>query len=95
MFFLRLYVRTSASPRQQRSDWGLRVTQNANFSLITRTKQLLLVTLCDTTAGIGASFWTTERQYRTRANKWRSRSVAAPLTNHAKSHILCNFYVVI
>ena len=32
---------------------SLRVTQNAYFSLVTHTKQLLLVTLCDTTAGIG------------------------------------------
>ena len=47
-----------ASPRQQRSDWGLRVTQNAYFSLMTHTKQLLLVTFCYTTAGIGASFRT-------------------------------------
>ena len=34
------------------------MTQNAYFSLITHTKQLLLVTFCDTTAGIGASFRT-------------------------------------
>ena len=31
---------------------GLRVTQNAYFSLLTHTKQLLLVTFCDMTAGI-------------------------------------------
>ena len=37
---------------------SLRVTQNANFSLITHTKKLLLVTFSDTTAGIGASFRT-------------------------------------
>ena len=49
-------IRTSALPRQQRSDWGLRLTQNAYFSLIAYTKQILLVTFCDTTAGIGASF---------------------------------------
>ena len=36
----------------------MRVTQNAYFSLITHTKQLLLVTFCDTTPGIGASVWT-------------------------------------
>ena len=34
------------------------MTQNAYFSLITHTKQLLLVTFSDTTAGIGPSFWT-------------------------------------
>ena len=28
------------------------------FSLMTHTKQLLLVTFCYTTAGIGANFWT-------------------------------------
>ena len=55
---LKLNVRTSASPRRQRSDWGLRVTQYAFFSLITHTKQLLLVTFCDPTAGTGVSFWT-------------------------------------
>ena len=43
-------------PWRQWSDWGLRVTQNAYFSLITHTKQLLLVKFSDTTAGIGASF---------------------------------------
>ena len=32
---------------------SLRVTQTTQFSLLTHTKQLLLVTLCDTTAGIG------------------------------------------
>ena len=55
---LKLNIRTLASPRRQRSDWGLRVTLNAYFSLITHTKQLLLVTFCYTTAGIGASFKT-------------------------------------
>ena len=39
-----------ASPQQQWSYWGLRVTQDAYFSLLTHTKQLLLVTYCDTTA---------------------------------------------
>ena len=32
---------------------GQRVIKNAYFSLLTQTKQLLLVTLCDTIAGIG------------------------------------------
>ena len=36
----------------------LRVTQNAFFSLLTHTKQLLLVTFCYKTSGIGASFRT-------------------------------------
>ena len=40
----------------------MRVTQNAYFSLITHTKQLLLVTVSDTSAGIGASFRTDTRQ---------------------------------
>ena len=55
---LKLIIRTSASPRQQRSHWGLRVTQDAYFSLLTHTKQLLLVTFCDMLAGIEVSFWT-------------------------------------
>ena len=49
---LKSSIRTSASPRRQRSHLGLRVTQNAYFSLLTHTKQLLLVTFCDPTAGI-------------------------------------------
>ena len=52
---LKSSIRTSALPRQQKSYWGLRVTQDAYFSLLTHTKQLLLVTLCDTTAGIQKS----------------------------------------
>ena len=55
---LKSSIPTSASPWQQQSDWGLRVTQNAYFSLMTHTKGLLLVTICETTAGIGASFQT-------------------------------------
>ena len=38
----------------------MRVTQNAYFSLMTCAKQILLVTFCDTTAGIEASFQTHE-----------------------------------
>ena len=34
---------------------GLVVTKNVYFSLLTHTKQLLLVTLCHTPAGIGNS----------------------------------------
>ena len=33
------------------------MTKDAHFSLLTRTKQLLLVTFCDTLAGIEVSFW--------------------------------------
>ena len=55
---LKLIIRTSASPQQQRSHWGLRVTQDVHFSLLTDSKQLLLLTFCDTTAGIEASSWT-------------------------------------
>ena len=55
---LKLNIRTSASPWRQRSDWGLSVTLNAYFSLMTHTKQLLLVTFCYTTAGIGDNFRT-------------------------------------
>ena len=47
---LKLNIRTLASPQPQRSDWGLRVTQDAYFSLTTHTKQLLLVTFSDMTA---------------------------------------------
>ena len=37
--------------------WGVRVTQDAHFSLLIHTKQLLLVTFCDTLARIEVSFW--------------------------------------
>ena len=43
---------------------GLKLTKNAYFSLMTHTEQLLLVTYCDTTTGIGASFWTHGRTHR-------------------------------
>ena len=36
-----------------------------------------------------------ETTYRNRANKGRSRLVAAPLRIHAKKHFLCVFYVII
>ena len=49
---------TFALSQRQRSDWGLRVTKNAYFSLIIHTKHLLLVTFCDLTAGTGVSFRT-------------------------------------
>ena len=52
----KLSIRTSASPRQQQSHWGLRVTRDAYFSLLTHNKQLLSVTFCDTLEGIEVSF---------------------------------------
>ena len=55
---LKSSIRTLASPRRQGSDLGLRVTQNAYFSLMAHTKHLLLVTICCTTAGIEVSFRT-------------------------------------
>ena len=58
---LKLIIRTSASPRQQRSNWGVRVIQNAYFSLLSHTKQLFLVTFCDKTAENLASFRTHKR----------------------------------
>ena len=54
---LKSSIRTLASPWQQRSHWGLRLTQDAYFSLLTRIKQLLLVAFCDTLAGIEVNFW--------------------------------------
>ena len=59
---LKSSIRTSASPQRQQSHWGLRVTQDAYFSLLTHTKQLLLVIFCHTAAGIGDSFWTHGRR---------------------------------
>ena len=53
---------TPASPRRQWSYWGLRVTQDAYFSLLTHTKQLLLVTFCGKTAGGGVRFRTHGRR---------------------------------
>ena len=47
-----------ALPWRQRSQWGLRATQDEYFLLMTHTKQLLLLTFCHTTAGIGADFRT-------------------------------------
>ena len=41
---LKLSIRIFASPWQQRFHWGLRVTQDAYFSLMTHTKLHLLVT---------------------------------------------------
>ena len=55
---LKLSICTLDLPQLQRSDWGLRVTQNAYFSLMTHTKQLFLVTFSCITAGIKVSFRT-------------------------------------
>ena len=55
---LKSTIRTLALPQQQRSDWGLRVTQNEYFSLKAHAKQLLLVTFCGKTTGSGVRFWT-------------------------------------
>ena len=40
---------------------SLAVTSNADFLLMIHIKQLLLVTFCETTAAIGASFQTDAR----------------------------------
>ena len=59
---LKSSIRTSASPRWQGSDLGLKVTQNAYFSLMAHTKHLLLVTISCATAEIEVSFWTDARR---------------------------------
>ena len=73
---------TSTSPQQQWSDCGLRplrVTKNVYFSLMTHTKQLLLVTFYDTIARIGVFFRThgtgtgTGRNHR-RMDRWTWKS---------------------
>ena len=53
---LKSSIHTSASPWWQQSHWGLRVTQDADFSLLTHNKHFLLVTFCDTLEGIEVSF---------------------------------------
>ena len=53
---------------------GLRVTLNAYYSLMTHTKQLLLVTFCDATAGIQASFRTHGRTEDGRTDRRGSRN---------------------
>ena len=62
---LKLSICTLAWPWRQRSHWGLRVTQDAYYSLLTHTKQLVLVTFCDTLAGIEVRFGRTEPDGRT------------------------------
>ena len=59
---LKSSICTLALPQRQWFDWGLRVTQNVYFSLMTHTNQLLLVTFCYTTAGIGVIFGHTQGQ---------------------------------
>ena len=49
-------INTSDSPYLM-DPIGLRMTNNASFSLLTHTKQLLLVTFCYTTTGIGSVTW--------------------------------------
>ena len=47
------------------------MTKDAYFSLLTRTKQLLLVTFCDLLAGIEVSFWADGTGWPDgRANGW-------------------------
>ena len=60
---LKSSIRTLALPWRQQSEWGLRVTQNAYFSLKTHTKQLLFLTLCDTVQELDLVF----RHMETRA----------------------------
>ena len=57
---LKLNILTLAVPWRQLSHWGLRVTQDAYFSLLIHNKQLLLVKLCDTLAGVEVRFGRTE-----------------------------------
>ena len=58
---LKSSIRTSASLWWQR---GLRVTQDACFSLLIHTKQLLLMAFCHTSAGIEVNFRTHGRTER-------------------------------
>ena len=60
-------------PQGQRSDWGLRVTQDAYFSLLTHNKQLLLVTFCDTLAGIEVRFGRMEPDGRNHGTGWTDK----------------------
>ena len=57
---------------------GHMMTQNADFSLITHTKQLLLVTFCDTTAEIGASFRTQGQTDGRRIDKRKTNRHGSP-----------------
>ena len=94
---LKSSIRTSASPRQQRSHWGLRVTQDVYFSLLTHTKQLLLVTFCHTTAGNGASFRTHRRNdgQNDGRTEWRTdgQTVLRKITKIVPGVIICVIFV--
>ena len=84
---LKLSIRTSASHQQQRSEWGLRVTQNEYFSLIAgHTMQLLLVPFCDTSAGIGATSFRTDAQTdgrRKDRQTWKSKYLSRYFKSNA------------
>ena len=58
---LKLSIRNSDLPRWQQSHWGLRVTQDVHFWLLTHSKQLLLLRFCDTAAETEVSVRTHER----------------------------------
>ena len=77
---------TSALPRQEQSNWCVRLTQDAYFSLWTHTKQLLLVTYCDTTAETEVSVQKHGRNGRTERRtdgrgSWNSYLDLAKLTS--------------
>ena len=69
---LKLIVRTSASPRQQQSHWGLTMTQDAYFSFLTHTKQLLLMIFCDSTAEMKVVLGHTNGRWTDRHVSWNS-----------------------
>ena len=59
-----MYIRTSASPHLI-DPMGLRVAQNAYFSHLIHTKQVLLVKYYDNTAKIEGSLWDTRKHRQT------------------------------
>ena len=61
--------------------WGLVVTKNVYFSLLTHTNQLLLVTLCHTPAGIGSSEVGQDRTGRTTDDGRRTTTTTTTTTN--------------
>ena len=83
-FHVNVIVLTLALPRRQQSDCGLRLTQNEYFSLITHTKQLLSVTCCDTTAGIGAITQTHTRTHGGRTDRREVRKSYLDVSKMAK-----------
>ena len=85
---LKSSIHTLALPRQQRSHWDQRVTQDAYFSLLTHTKQLFLVKFCDTTAGNSVSFRTHRRTNAGWTDKRGSRN--SYLDEHPNEHCLYN-----